>query len=76
MDHKLSYKSPILVIQKPNIKFLYATTISMKDTSPSFLFFLIENQSQNLDIMKGQNRVACSSPRKWTITLVIEVQFG
>ena len=47
MDHKLSCNGPILVIQKPNIKFADATTISMKNTSPNSLHFPTENQSQN-----------------------------
>ena len=51
MDHKLSYNGLIWVIQKPNIKFSDAATISMEDTSPVSLFFLTENQSQNLDNM-------------------------
>ena len=38
MDHNLSYRGPILVIQKLNIKFIDAATISMEDNSPIFLF--------------------------------------
>ena len=39
MDHNLSYRGLIWVIQRPNIKFLDAATISMKGTSPISLFF-------------------------------------
>ena len=46
MDHNLSYRGPILVIPKPNIKFLDATTIYMRGTSPISLFFLTENNLQ------------------------------
>ena len=38
-DHNLSYRGPIWVIQKPNIKFSKSTTISMKETSPISPFF-------------------------------------
>ena len=47
MDYNLNCRGPIWVIQKPNIKFTDADTISMKNTSPNSLFFPIENQSQN-----------------------------
>ena len=50
MDHNLSYKGPIWVIQNPNIKLLNTATIFIKETSPISSFFLIENQSQNLDV--------------------------
>ena len=45
MDHKLSYRGQIWVIQKPNIKFSDAATISMKGTSPISIFFPTGNQS-------------------------------
>ena len=51
IDHNLSYRGPILVIQKPNIKFSNSATISTKDTSPISLFCPPKNQSQNLDSM-------------------------
>ena len=38
-DHNLGYRDPILVIQKPNIKFSDIATISLKDTSINSLFF-------------------------------------
>ena len=56
MDHNLSYRGPILVIQKPNIKFSDMDTISLKDDSQNSYFFPIENQPRKLDIIKGQNR--------------------
>ena len=40
MDHNLSYRGPILVIQKPNIKFQDRAAISLKDISPNSHFFL------------------------------------
>ena len=39
MDHNLVYKDPIWMIQKPNTKFSYRTTISLKDTSSNSPFF-------------------------------------
>ena len=53
MDHNSSYRGQIWVIQKPNINFTDANTISTKETSPISPFFLTENQSQNLDNMWG-----------------------
>ena len=44
------------MIKKPKINFLDRATISLKDSSPNSSFFLIENQPQILDIIKGQNR--------------------
>ena len=35
MDHNLSCRDPIWVIQKPNIKFTIAATNFMKNTSPN-----------------------------------------
>ena len=61
---------------KSYIKFTDVAIISMENTSPNSLFFPTGNHSQNLDSVWGQNRVACGSPGKWTITRVIEVQFG
>ena len=49
MDHNLSYRGPIWVIQKPHIKFSDRATISSKDTSPNSHFFSAENQSQGSD---------------------------
>ena len=46
MDHKLSYRGPIWVIQKLNIKLSDRDTISLKDTSPNSHFFTTENLSQ------------------------------
>ena len=46
MNYNLSYRGPILVIQKPNIKFTKESTTSMKNTSPNSICFPIENQSQ------------------------------
>ena len=40
MDHNLSYRGPILVIQKPKINLSNKATISMKDTSPISPFSL------------------------------------
>ena len=76
MDHKLSYRGPILVIQKPNIKLSDRATSSLKDASPNSHFFPVENQSQNLNSRFGRNRAAWGSPGKRTITLVIKVRFG
>ena len=39
MDHKLSYRGIIWVIQKPNIKFSDRFIMSLNDTSPNSLFF-------------------------------------
>ena len=64
------------MIQKPNIKFSYRAIISLKDTSPNSYFFQSKISPKNLDSRFGQNRVACGSPGKRTITWVIEVQFG
>ena len=64
------------MIQKPNIKFSDRATISLKDTSPNSPFFQPKINPKNLDSRFGQNRAACDSPRKWTITWVIEVKFG
>ena len=49
MDHNLSYSGLIWVIQNPNIKFIDAATISMKNPSPNSLCFSTENQFQILD---------------------------
>ena len=38
-NHNLSYRGPIWVIQKPNIKFTILATISMKDASLNDPFF-------------------------------------
>ena len=76
MDHNLSYRVLIWVIQNPNIKFPDRATISLKDTSPNSHFFPTENQSQNLDSSFGQNRATCGSPVKQIITWVIGFQFG
>ena len=43
MDHNLSFSGPILVIQKPNIKFTDAAKISMRNLSPNSLCFPTEN---------------------------------
>ena len=48
-NHNLGYRGPIWVIQNPNINFTTLSTIVMQDTSPNYLFFSTENQSQNLD---------------------------
>ena len=61
---------------KAYIKVTDAIIISMENTSPSSLFFPTRNQSQNLDSVWGQNRAAYGGLGKWTITQVIEVQFG
>ena len=54
---------------KAYTKFKNVAIISMKNTSLNSLFFLTNNQSQNLDSsVYGQNRAACGSPRKRTIT--------
>ena len=53
------------MIQKPNIKFTDADTISMKDTSPIFPFFKIENQYQNLDSMWGHFHITCQQKKTW-----------
>ena len=64
------------MIKNPNIKFSDRATISLKDTSPNSLTFSQPKISpKNLDSRFGQNRAACGSPEKWTITWVIEVQF-
>ena len=39
MDHNLSYRGPILVIQKPNINLSNIVTISLKNASPNSHFF-------------------------------------
>ena len=44
MDHNVSCRGPIWVIQKPNIKFTDAATTSMKDLSPNSLCFPIKNR--------------------------------
>ena len=44
MDHNLSYRGPIWVIQNPNINFSDAVTNFMKDTSLISLFSMTENQ--------------------------------
>ena len=51
MDCNSSYRDPIYIMQKPNIKFLYTSTISVKGASPISPFFTIEHQSQILDSM-------------------------
>ena len=51
MDHKLSCRSPIWVIQRHNIKFTDTSTIYVKNSSPNSLNFPTENQSQILDSM-------------------------
>ena len=56
------------MIQKPKIKFTIADTIYIKNNSPNALFFPTESQSQNLDIVWGQNRAVCGSPEQGTIT--------
>ena len=65
MDHNLSYRGPIWVIQKPNINFTDAATIFMKYTSPISPFFLIENQYQNLDSMWGHFHITCQYKNTW-----------
>ena len=45
MDHNLSYRGPIWVIQKSNIKVSDKATSSLKDASPNSHLFLAENQS-------------------------------
>ena len=65
-----------LVDLKSYINFIDDAIISMENTSPNSLYLSIGNQFQNVDSVWGQNRAACGSPEKWTITRVIEVQFG
>ena len=57
MDHNLSYRGPIWVIQKHNIKFTIAAKIYINDTSENSIFFPIENQSQNLDTNSQQPKL-------------------
>ena len=64
------------MIKKPNINFSDRDTISLKDTSPNSHFSQLKISPKNMDSRFGQNRAACGSPGKWTITRVIEVQFG
>ena len=64
------------MIQNPNLNFSYRDIVSLKDASPNSHFFPTENQSKNLDNRFDQNRPTCGSLEKWTITWVIEVQFG
>ena len=73
MDHNLSYKGPILVIQKPNINFTDVDTISMKETSPISLFFQTKNQSQNLDSMWGHFHITCQYNRTLGETIKFSV---
>ena len=58
MDHNLSYRDLILVIQNLNIKFSHRATSSLNDASPNSHFFPAENRSQNLDGRFGKNRAA------------------
>ena len=46
MDHNLSYRGPIWVIQKPKINFTDANTIYKKETSQGSPFFLTEKKFQ------------------------------
>ena len=64
------------MIQKPNIIFSDRVTISLKDTSPNSHFSQLKINSKNLDSRFCQNKTACGSPKKRTITRVIDVQFG
>ena len=65
MDHDLGYRGQIWVIQKPNIKFIDASTTSMKDMSPKSLIFLIKNLSQGPASVQDQNRAAFSHSKIW-----------
>ena len=64
------------MIQKPKINFSDRATIYLKNTSPNSHFFPVEINPKNLDSRFGQNKAACGSPGKRTITWVIDVQFG
>ena len=64
MDHNLSYKGSIWVIQNPNIKLSDRAIISLKDTSPNSHFFPIKISPKNYDSRFSQNRAACGSPEK------------
>ena len=48
----MSYRGPISVIQKPNIKLSDTSIISMKETSQISPFSPTENQFQNLVSMR------------------------
>ena len=74
MDHNLSYRDPILVIKKSNIKFTNASTMSMNNTSPISPFFLIENQSQNLDSMWGHFHITYQYNKTFGETIKFSVK--
>ena len=68
MDHNLSYRGPILVIQKPNIKFSDKATSSLKDASPNSYFFPSQKSVPKTWIVGsvkiGQLRTAWGGPGK------------
>ena len=75
MDHKLGYRGPIWVIKSLTSSSKIEIQFPIRILVQILTFFQLKISPKNLDNRFDQNRAACGSPRKWTITWVIEVQF-